>query len=120
MRSKSTRLLPSDAELYLLLGIASLQPVANFVRANITDQAFVLNRSVGYFAVIFTTASLAFLLTNLICRVKDKFIVAFAIALAVLFFFNHHIIAALFLDIGENLFGVFVRFRYVLLGQGVL
>jgi hypothetical protein len=43
---------------YFLLGIACLQPVANYSAINFTDQAFVPSRSVLHFFILFFIACL--------------------------------------------------------------
>ena len=109
----------SDAKSYLLLGISSLQPVANFIQVNIDDQAFILSRTFLYFALIFFSTSLIFVFCKLIFKPSKSFFFSFAIAVAVLIFFNYHIIEPFIHEYGQNLFGLTPKFKdnlYVSLG----
>lgn len=105
---------------YLLLGIASLQPVANFVQVNFFDQAFELDRAVLYFFVIFLFFSLLFSLIVVICKPRNSSFVGFAIAVAVLFIFNNYIIEILLNDLSESTVGIPLRFRHYIVIQAFL
>jgi hypothetical protein len=117
---KLTRYSLSDAKSYLMLGIASLQPVANFVQTNISDQAFVLDRVVLYFFIIFFVSCLAFLLISLIFKPQNSFIIALPLVVAILLFFNYHLLEAIIHDIAENTLGILVRYRHVVIAQVVI
>ena len=101
----------SDAKSYLLLGISSLQPVANFIQVNIDDQAFILSRTILYFALIFFLSFLIFLFCKLIFNPSNNFFFSFAIAVAILIFFNYHIIEPFIHEYGQNLFGLTPKFK---------
>ena len=99
-----------------LLGIACLQPVANYAAINITDQAFVPSRSVLHFFILFFIACLSFIFVSIIFRPKNTFFVAFAIAVTILFFFNYFIYHGLLRDIVNLIEGIldipYLRLRY--------
>ena len=115
------RFLSSDVKSYLLLGISSLQPVANFIQVNIDDQAFILSRTILYFALIFFSTSLIFIFCKLIFKPSNNFFFSFAIALAILIFFNFHITEPFIHEYGESLFGLTpIKDRLVLVAHIVL
>lgn len=100
---------------YLLIAIASLQPVANFIQANITDQAFVFERTVFYFLVIFFIGCLAFLSLAFIFRSKNRSFFALAVAATILFFFNYHLFEPLVQGVDPSAEGFTLRLRYVVI-----
>ena len=106
---------------YFLLGIACLQPVANYAAINLTDQAFVPSRSVLHFFILFFIACLSFIFVSIIFRPKNTFFVAFAIAVTILFFFNHYLYHGLLGGIVNLIAGIldipYLRLRYEALLQ---
>lgn len=110
----------SYAKPFLVLGLASLQPVANFTLINISEPSFDLGRVALYFFLIFSASCLVLLLISLAFRPRNIFVVTLPIAALILFFFNYHLSVDLVNSIGESAFGVKPQHRYVLIVHSLL
>lgn len=110
----------SFAKPFLLIGVASLQPVANFIQVNITDQAFVFGRTVLYFFILFFAGCLAFLSSAFIFRYRNRTFLALAVAVTLLFFFNYHLFLPLVKGIDPSAQGFTLQLRYVIILSALL
>lgn len=91
-----------------------MQPVVNFIQANITDQAFVFSRTVFYFLILFFAGCLVFWLLSFTFKTKNKIFLALAIAFGLLFFFNYYLLESFVQYLVMGLMGFKLQLRYVI------
>ena len=100
-----------------LLSLFCLQPVVNFMAANMVDPNFSFHRGIIYFLILLSISYILFVILCYAFPKVNKFIVALGLGLTVYYLFNDFLIFPILSNIMSFIFNDGIRYRYIFLFQ---